>query len=74
MSGRYERLGRGRRSSFSLFMFLSCQGNPVNDAAYLLGLSDDDPHRIVLRKGAVAVGIPDSEGPNVLLAPGESFS
>ncbi len=64
----------GGPTGFSPFMFLSCQGNSVNDTAYLLGLSDDDPHRVVLRKGAVAVGIPDSEGPNVLLASGESFS
>jgi len=64
----------GGPTGFSPFMFLSCQGNSINDTAYLLGLSDDDPHRIVLRKGAVAVGIPDSEGPNVLLASGESFS
>ena len=64
----------GGPTGFSPFMFLSCQGNSVNDTAYLLGLSDDDPHRIVLRKGAVAVGIPDSEGPNVPLASGESFS
>jgi len=64
----------GGPTGFSPFMFLSCQGNSVNDTAYLLGLSDDDPHRIVLRKGAVAIGIPDSEGPNVLLASGESFS
>jgi len=64
----------GGPTGFSPFMFVSCQGNSVNDTAYLLGLSDDDPHRIVLRKGAVAVGIPDSEGPNVLLASGESFS
>lgn len=64
----------GGPTGFSPFMFLSCQGNSVNDTAYLLGLSDDDPHRVVLRKGALAVGIPDSEGPNVLLASGESFS
>ena len=64
----------GGPTGFCPFLYLACQGNSVNDTAYLLGLSDDDPHRIVLRKGAVAVGIPDSEGPNVLLASGESFS
>ena len=64
----------GGPTGFSPFLYLACQGNSVNDTAYLLGLSDDDPHRIVLRKGAVAVGIPDSEGPNVLLASGESFA
>jgi len=64
----------GGPTGFSPFLFLCCQGNSVNDTAYLLGLSDDDPHRIVLRKGMVAVGIPDSEGPGALLASGESFA
>ncbi len=64
----------GGPTGFSPFLFLLCQGNSVNDSAYLLGLSDDDPHRIVLRKGSVAVGISDSEGPGVLLASGESFT
>ena len=63
----------GGATGFSPFCFLGCQGNSVNDKAYLLGLSDDDPHRIVLRKGPVAAGIPDAEGPNVLLTSGESF-
>ncbi|MCU0688113.1 MAG: hypothetical protein MUF34_38710 [Polyangiaceae bacterium] len=49
------------------------KGASVNDQAYLLGLSDDDPHRVVLRKGAVAGGIPP-EGPGTLLQSGESFA
>jgi hypothetical protein len=64
----------GGPTGFSPFLYLCCQGNSVNDTAYLLGLSDDDPHRIVLRKGMVAAGIPDSEGPGALLASGESFA
>jgi hypothetical protein len=64
----------GGPTGFSPFLFLSCQGSSVNDSAYLLGLSDDDPHRIVLRKGMVSAGIPDSEGPGALLASGESFA
>ncbi|MEZ4442332.1 MAG: hypothetical protein R3B72_24780 [Polyangiaceae bacterium] len=72
--GCIQRGPSGGPTGFAPFLFLACQGNSVNDTAYLLGLSDDDPHRIVLRKGTVAVGIPDSEGPNVLLASGESFS
>ena len=72
--GCIQRGPSGGPTGFSPFFFLCCQGNSVNDTAYLLGLSDDDPHRIVLRKGMVAAGIPDSEGPNVLLASGESFT
>ena len=72
--GCLQRGPSGGATGFSPFLFLSCQGNSVNDGAYLLGLSDDDPHRVVLRKGSVAAGIPASEGPNVLLASGDSFT
>jgi len=64
----------GGPTGFSPFLYLCCQGNSVNDSAYLLGLSDDDPHRIVLRKGAVSVGLPDAEGPGVLLKSSASFA
>ena len=64
----------GGPTGFSPFLFLCCQGNSVNDSAYLLGLSDDDPHRIVLRKGAVTVGLPDADGPGVLLKSAASFA
>jgi len=59
---------------FAPFFFACAQGPSVNDSAYLLGLSDEDPHRIVLRKGALAGGIPDSDGAGVLLASSESFA
>jgi hypothetical protein len=64
----------GGATGFSPFFFLGCQGNSVNDSAYLLGLSDDDPHRVVLRKGAVAVGLPDADGSGVLLKSAASIS
>lgn len=71
--GSVQRGPSGGPLGFSPFLFLACQGTSVNDQAYLLGLSDDDPHRIVLRKGMLSAGIPDAEGPGVLLASGESF-
>lgn len=64
----------GGPTGFSPFLFLCCQGNSVNDSAYLLGLSDDDPHRIVLRKGAVTVGLPTADGTGVLLKSAASFA
>src|SRR5262245_24816794 len=63
----------GGPTGFSPFLFASCQGPSVNDHAYLLGLSDDDPHRIVLRKGALSVGVPSSSERSVLLASSEAF-
>jgi len=64
----------GGSTGFSPFLYLCCQGNSVNDQAYLLGLSDDEPHRVVLRKGAVTSGLPDADGPGVLLKSSESFT
>ena len=64
----------GGSTGFSPFLYLCCQGNSVNDQAYLLGLSDDDPHRVVLRKGTVTTGLPDADGPGGLLKSGESFA
>ncbi|MGE0324091.1 MAG: hypothetical protein AB7S68_17385 [Polyangiaceae bacterium] len=72
--GVLQRGAGGGPTGFSPFLFLCCQGNSVNDSAYLLGLSDDDPHRIVLRKGSIAVGLPDSDGPGALLKSAASFN
>ena len=72
--GVVERGPGGGPTGFSPFLYLCCQGNSVNDQAYLLGLSDDDPHRVVLRKGTVTTGLPDADGPSVLLKSSESFA
>ncbi len=42
----------------SPLLFICGQGTSVNDLAYLLGLQDDEPHKIVLRKGTIVAGIP----------------
>lgn len=74
MRGVLQRGPGGGPTGFSPFLFLCCQGNSVNDSAYLLGLSDDDPHRIVLRKGSITVGLPSADGPGVLLKSSASFA
>lgn len=43
--------------NFAPFLFIGLQGTTVSDQGYLLGLSDNDPHEIVLRKGAPAGGL-----------------
>lgn len=45
---------------FSPFFFLLGQGTDVADSAYILGLQDDDPHRIALRKGSLVQGLPSA--------------
>jgi hypothetical protein len=49
----------GGPTGFAPFLFMCLQGSPasVNDLGYLLGLSDNDPHEVVLRKGAPAGGL-----------------
>jgi len=59
--GAIQRGRSGGPQNFAPFLFLGLQGQSVNDAAYLLGLGDDDPHHIVLKKGALTSGLPDLE-------------
>lgn len=49
----------GGAVGFAPFIFLGLQGASVNDEGYLLGLMDDDPGRIALRKGRLLDGIPN---------------
>jgi hypothetical protein len=58
-------------TEFSPFFFVGGQGVSVNDSGYLLGLSDDDPSRIVLRKGSIALGAKSVEDSSGLLGQSE---
>lgn len=58
ITGAVQRGVSGGPLNFSPFLFLGLQGTSVDDKAYLLGLQDDNPHRIVLRKGALSSGLP----------------
>ena len=66
--GAIKRLPSGGYTSFAPFFLIGAQGNDVNDNAYLLGLQDDDPSHIVLRKGKIIEGLPAGiEGTNGIL-------
>lgn len=64
----------GGADGFSPFLFIGLQGPSVLDYAYLLGLENDDPYRIVLRKGTVVAGIPKADESNSLRRSSDSFS
>jgi hypothetical protein len=72
--GALQRAPSAGATGFAPFLFLACRGSSVRDSAYLLGLSDEDPHRIVLKKGSILAGIGEADGPGVLLRSGESFA
>lgn len=46
------------KTNFSPFLFLGLQTADVTSSGYLLGLSDENPHRIALVKGVMTNGVP----------------
>lgn len=68
-----RRLSSGQNTGFSPLIFISASGTSVNDSAYLLGLEDYDPYRIVLRKATIISGIPQAANDNYLLRSSEQF-
>lgn len=49
----------GGPTGFAPFIYAGLGGTSSADVAYMLGLGDSDPSRIVLRKGSLAGGLPD---------------
>lgn len=61
--GAIKRGVSGGPIDFAPFLMIGIQGSSVNDQAYLLGLSDDDPNQIMLVKRAPVAGMkPDGTG------------
>lgn len=76
--GAVKRGVSGAPIGFAPFLFIGLGGTGVTDSAYLLGLGDGDPHRIVLRKGALTGGLPDSivapaVSPNILMRSSDTY-
>lgn len=59
VQGAIQRGVSGGLTNFAPMLIAGLQGPSVNDMGYLLGLADDDPHHIVLKKGAPSAGIAD---------------
>lgn len=60
ISGAIKRGISAGETGFAPMLFILGQGSSVNDNAYILGLEDDAPHRISLRKGSIVQGIPSA--------------
>jgi hypothetical protein len=61
IAGAVKRLAGSQNTGFSPFLFIQAPGYDVNDQAYILGLEDADPYRIVLRKGTIIDGVPAAD-------------
>jgi hypothetical protein len=73
ITGALKRGTGAGKTGFSPFLFLLAQANSVNALAYMLGLEDADPNRIVLRKGYLNEGIPAADTSNALRISTETF-
>lgn len=58
ITGAMKRLPSGGTTGFAPFLYFSEQSNDIGGAAYMLGLQDDDPSFLVLRKGILNEGLP----------------
>jgi len=58
--GAVQRAPSGGTTGFAPMLFIGLQGTMTEDTGYILGLSDSSPHRIILRKGKLSDGVPDS--------------
>lgn len=45
------------QSGMSVGLFIGLSGTDVDDTCYMLGLSDDDPSNLILRKGLLSEGV-----------------
>lgn len=70
--GAMKRAASASPIGFAPYLFIGLQGSSVNDQGYLLGLSDNDPHEIVLVKGSPVGGL-DPTGSGVLRRGSETF-
>jgi len=68
-----KRMPSGANTGFSPLIYMAAGGTSVNDTAYLLGLEDADPYRIVLRKATIISGIPATEEGNYLARSSTQF-
>lgn len=71
VSGALKRHPSGGPTGWAPFLFLCLAGPDISDIAYMLGLSDASPAKIILRKGALDEGFPnESPGTDGTLAIG----
>ncbi len=72
--GALRRVASPNNTGMTPMLFFCCQGGgpTVNDEAYMLGLSDADPYKIVLAKGPIVGGIVPSSSNLKIIMEGSS--
>lgn len=70
IAGAMKRVSSPSNTGFSPFLFICAEGGPpsVNDNAYMVGLSDADPYRIMLAKAPLISGLNEAATDFIKLA------
>ena len=75
--GAMDKEGKGTDTGNNLvyapFIFLNCQGSNITDNAYYLGLTEEEPARIMLAKGPLNGGLDPSDTDILLSVSSTSF-
>jgi len=58
--GTVKKLSSASNTGFTPFLFCMCGGTDIDDNAYILGLENRHPYRIVLVKGSLLAGVPEA--------------
>ena len=59
ITGAMKKKGGGGDTAHAPYLFIGAGNTDINGEGYLLGLSEDDPPHLILRKGVMVNGLPD---------------
>jgi len=74
LNGAVQRITSGGTTGFSTFLIACAQTSAIGGDAYILGLSDSVPSKIVLVKGSIILGAPGPTDGTVLRVSDESVA
>lgn len=72
--GALQRYTSANALGFSVFLFMNLQGTTTSEYGYLLGLSNNDPHEIMLAKTTIAAGLDPTDTATVLRTSSQTYA
>lgn len=72
--GALQRYTSANALGFSVFLFMNLQGTTSSDTGYLLGLSNNDPHEIMLAKTTPSAGLDPTDTATVLRSSSQTYN
>lgn len=72
--GALQRYTSANALGFSVFLFMNLQGTTSAATGYLLGLSNNDPHEIMLAKTTISAGLDPTDTATVLRSSSQTYN